>query len=308
MIETDALGNARVDRILVPLDGSALAETPLALAEELAGLLDAELALLHVVERGAPTHVHGQPHLHRPHDATRYLDVVAEGLRRRGVRVVAHVHEPAIGDVAAGIAQHADELAVGLILLCTHGSGGLRDLLLGSIAQQTLRLTTRPVLVVRPEGPASGLDCGHWIVALDPVVHGPGALPLTTMLARKCGARLHLLTVVPTRTSLPPERGAPAIFAPSATADVLEMEAQDMRRYMDSLLETLRAEGVEASTEVRRGSATQETLDVMARQAVGLLVIATHGHAGVPGVLSGSFAAAVVPRVSSPVLLVPLRD
>ncbi len=308
MTDTDALGTARVERILVPLDGSALAEAVLVLAAELATLLDAELALLHVVERDAPTRIHGEPHLHRSGDALRYLDAAAESLRGRGARVVTHVHEPAIGDVAAAIAQHATELGAGLILLCTHGSGGLRDLLLGSIAQQTLRLATTPVLVVRPGDPAPVLSCERWIVALDPVVHGPGALPLTTTLARTCGARLHLLTVVPTRASLPPERGAPAIFSPSATADVLEMEADDARRYMETLVETLRAEGIESIAEVRRGSATHETLDVVARQQVGLLVIATHGKAGVPGVLSGSFAAAVVPRVSAPVLLVPLQE
>lgn len=308
MIDTDALEAARVERILVPLDGSALAEAVLAPAGELATLLDAELVLLHVVERGAPTQVHGQPHLHHAGDAGRYLHGVAEALRQRGVRAVTHVHEPAIGDVAESIAQHAAELAVGLILLCTHGSGGLRGLLLGSIAQQTLRLTTRPVLVVRPGGPPDVLAGDRWVVALDPVVHGPGALPLTTLLARKCGAQLHLLTVVPTRTRLPAERAVHAIFSPSATADVLEMEAEDARRYMEALSETLRGEGLEASTELRRGSATRETLDVLSSRGAALLVIATHGRAGVTGVLSGSFAAAVVPRVSIPVLLVPLAE
>ncbi len=306
MTDVEAIDTQRVERILVPLDGSSLAEAALGIAGELASLLDAELVLLHVIERRAPTEVHGQPHLHRREDATRYLEALVARFAENGVHASFHVHEPAIGDVAASIAQHAHELDVSLILLCTHGSGGLRDLLLGSIAQQTLRRATRPVLVVRPGRVGTTLAGGRWVIALDPVVHGPSALPLTGMLARRCHAGLHLLTVVPTLTRLPAERAAPAIFSPSATADVLEMEADDARRYMDSLAEELRAEGLTATAELRRGSAVQETMDVLGREDARLLIIATHGRAGVSGMLSGSFAAAIVPRVSTPVLLVPL--
>lgn len=305
---TDAQTNdvERVKRILVPLDGSRLAEAALGPAGELATILDAELVLLHVIERRPPAEVHGEPHLHRREDAVRYLERLVARFEEQGVRVSFHVHEPAIGDVAASIAQHARELDVSLILLCTHGSGGLRDLLLGSIAQQTLRRATRPVLIVRPVDAGTSLVGGRWVLALDPVAHGPSALPLTGMLARRCHARLHLLTVVPTLARLPAERAAPAIFSPSATADVLEMEADDARRYMDSLAAELRADGVPTSAELRRGAAAQETVDVVSREDAALLIIATHGRAGVSGMLSGSFAAAVVPRVSTPVLLVPL--
>ncbi len=319
MIDSEEIRREKLDRILLPLDGSALAEAALAPAAELARLLSAELVLLHVIERGAPARVHGQPHLRDAAAAAAYLDDVARRLAGHDIALSKHVHEPAVGDVAASIAEHAHEIGAGLVVLCTHGSGGLRDLLLGSIAQQVLRQATRPVLVVRPpspapartptrSAPAHGLGDASWVVALDPVVHGPRALPLAGMLAERCHARLHLVTVVPTLTRLPAERAARAIFSPAATADVLELEAEDARRYMDDLARDLRAAGLQVSVDLRRGDAARETLSIVRRERPSLLVIATHGRAGVGGVLSGSFAAAVVPRVQGNVLLVPIRE
>lgn len=305
----------RLERILVPLDGSGLAEAALAPATEIARDVGASVVLLHVLEREAPATVHGERHLRTRAEAERYLADVAERLTPEGVEVEAHVHTPAIGDVAASLAQHAHEIDADLIALCTHGSGGLRDLLIGSIPQQTLKLATRPVLVVRPAatgGPrvSIGESClggGVWVVALDPMVHGTTALPLAGVLARACDARLHLVAVVPTLARLPAERAAGAIFTPSATASVLELEAEDTRGYVEQVAESLRDEGLEVTSELRRGDAAEQITAAVSADRARLLVIATHGHAGVSGRLSGSFAAAVVPRLATPLLLVPIE-
>lgn len=302
--------------ILVALDGSALAEASLPPALEIARLLGARLVLLHVLEREAPATVHGEPHLRDVIEAQRYLDGVADRLRRHEVEVEVHVHEPAVGDVATSLAQHAHEIDAGLIVLCTHGSGGLRDLLIGSIPQQTLRRATRPVLVVRPSesgGPAMSLGdtClgqGVWVVALEPAKHGTAALPLAGLLARACSARLHLVVVVPTLSRMPAERAVGAIFTPAATAGVLELEAADARSYAHAVAESLRSQGVEVTAELRRGDAARQVTSVVEQDDAKLLVVATHGRSGVSGRLSGSFAAAVVPRLRTPVLLVPVGE
>jgi nucleotide-binding universal stress UspA family protein len=57
--------------ILVPLDGSQLAEAALPIAESLAGVLGAKVTLIHIIEKGAPGQVHGQPHLRDSAEAAR---------------------------------------------------------------------------------------------------------------------------------------------------------------------------------------------------------------------------------------------
>src|SRR5262249_2083440 len=141
-------------RILVPLDGSRLAEAALPAAERLGAAFGAELRLLHVVERAARPTVHGERHLTDRAGAEEYLGSVVAGLRAGGVDATRPVHDPPQADVAASIAEHGAEEQADLIVLCTHGHGGMRGFLWGSIAQQALRRGSTPVLLVR--APPSG--------------------------------------------------------------------------------------------------------------------------------------------------------
>src|SRR5215212_9300102 len=99
----------RFTRILVPLDGSPLAEAVLPAARSLAGTLGAKLLLLHVLEREPPADVHGEPHLCDEPEALAYLERQAGELRRQGVAVESHVHERPVDDVAAAVDRHAHE-------------------------------------------------------------------------------------------------------------------------------------------------------------------------------------------------------
>src|SRR6185437_4258707 len=78
-----------IRRILVPLDGSRLAEAVLPAAASLAKALRACVLLLHVLERDPPRSVHGEPHLTSASEANEYLDGVASRLRRQGIEVEA---------------------------------------------------------------------------------------------------------------------------------------------------------------------------------------------------------------------------
>ncbi len=297
--------------VLVPLDGSKLAESVLPAAADLAARWPATLLLLHAVERKAPARVHGQPHLTEPGEAERYLTSVAAGLRRDGVQVQIHVHEPAVDDVVAGLVEHVEEVDADLVLLCTHGRGGLRDLMVGSIAQQTLARASRPVLLVRPPLPeqVAPLDRLPWAVAVDPAGHHLRDLPLVGGLARALGVRLHLLSVVPTLATLTAERRAAAVVSPAATTTLLDMEAEDTLALLQELAGHLRGErGLDVDLEVVRGEPVERVSALMAREpGCGLLAVATHGRAGLAGRLERSFAVRIVSRIRQPVLLLPLE-
>ncbi len=112
--------------LLIPLDGSSLAESVLPLGFSLAVHLHARVTLLHVMERSARTTVHGDRHLTHAPEAEQYLAEVAARARAAGVEVGSHVHPNLEGDVAKSIVDHAADFAADLVILAPHGAGGAR--------------------------------------------------------------------------------------------------------------------------------------------------------------------------------------
>jgi nucleotide-binding universal stress UspA family protein len=144
-------------RILIPLDGSALAEQILGPAIKLASLARVEYTLVRVVEpMTIPSEEFSGALLDQlEHQAQLYLDRIAEKLRDRSLSVKTRVlvNKP----VAAAILEEARVHKAGLIALETHGRGGLGRLVLGSVADKVLRGAEVPVLLHRPskENPTS---------------------------------------------------------------------------------------------------------------------------------------------------------
>jgi nucleotide-binding universal stress UspA family protein len=139
--------------VLVPLDGSPLAESVLAPALNFARLWEGRFTLLRVIEASPPTTA-GWPNRPLPPEqqqevaARAYLEKLAGRLREQGTtvqtRVVIASHAaPAILEEAQ--TQHCDFIA-----LATHGWGGLRKMLLGSVTDKVIRGSTLPVLAYRP--------------------------------------------------------------------------------------------------------------------------------------------------------------
>ncbi len=296
-------------RLLVPLDGSMLAEAALPLAEGLARAFAAPLLLLHIVERDARPTVHGEPHLVDAAAAREYLGGIAMDLAARGVSVVHEAHERPEGDVARSIAAHAQEQGCDLIVLCGHGRGGLRDTLWGHIAEQVLAFGPVPVVVVRAGdrrtsvAPA-GFAPGTILVPLDGTVEGEAALVPAAAIARRTEARLHLALVVPTVETMPRERRAAAMLLPGATRALLEIEGERAAAYLDGLAARWSGEGVAVETEVRRGDAVTELLEETGEHAIGLIALATHGTTGLPALWRGSTGARLLRRAGVPLLLV----
>lgn len=143
----------KLDMILVPLDGSPLAEAALPKAVELAEASGAHLLLLRAAQAytlpgGDPT----EAQLKVVDEAEEYLAQVKARLTASGVKEVetsVWYGPPACAIVEAARIHHAD-----LIVMTTHGRSGLGRLILGSVAESVLRGTTTPILLLRaPEAP-----------------------------------------------------------------------------------------------------------------------------------------------------------
>jgi nucleotide-binding universal stress UspA family protein len=137
-----------VETVLVPLDGSPLAEQVLGQAADLARLLDAPLTLLRVEEPAPPSPAGGK--LGCGNGRT-YLERLAGPLREQGLavrtRIVASRHP------AEAILEEARACSSALIALATHGRGGASRALLGSVADALVRGAPCPVLVHCPRRP-----------------------------------------------------------------------------------------------------------------------------------------------------------
>lgn len=300
---------AVLKHLLIPLDGSRLAESVLPLGFSLASRLHAEVTLLHVMERAAPATVHGDRHLRLAPEAEQYLGEVAARARAAGVNVESHVHPNEEGDVAKSIVGHAADFAADLVILATHGAGGARRVLFGSVAQQVLSRGVRAVLLIRPpEGQAGpdGVrpDLGRLLVPLDGQPPAEAALPIAGALAQAYGAELLLLRVVPTLATIPGERASTARLVPTATAASLEIEEDEARAYLQGVASLLVAGGLRVTATVGRGEPAQILLDGAAQAGAEMIVMATHGRTGLDAVFSGSVASRLVAKFTRPILLV----
>jgi nucleotide-binding universal stress UspA family protein len=293
--------------LLVPLDGSRLAETALPAAFFLASKLAARLTLLHIVEKRAPGEIHGERHLTAPEEARGYLKEAASGLPPGGLRAEVHIAEESASGVARSIVDFAEEAGSDLIVMCTHGRSGLRHLLLGSNAQQIIASGRIPVLQVRPTGVREPeFSCGRLLVPLDSRIEHEGGLETAKELARACGSAIQLLVVVPTLRTLRGERAAAARLSPGATTAVLDMSLRLAEEYLGRQLEDLQRAGFTVAGEIQRGDPAQAIEQVAKRLGINLIIVSTHRKTGTDAFWSGSVAPKVSNRSHVPVLLIPL--
>ena len=138
------------ERVLVPLDGSDLAELALPFAEELAARLDSEVILLCVSESA-------EAEDYAKHEI--YLEQVTAVVARAAAKLLTNPEQTpsirsavAVGLPAQVIVDYAEQIAASLIIMATHGRTGVTRWALGSVAEKVMRAGTKPVLLVRVPG------------------------------------------------------------------------------------------------------------------------------------------------------------
>ena len=295
--------------ILVPLDGSELAESVLTAAAWLAGAFGATITLIHIIEKDASPLVHGERHLTRPKEAEEYLNDIARRVFPSGLFVTAHVHTAALPDVARGIVAHQSELSVDLIVMCTHGRSGLRGLLFGSIAQQVVASGNTPVLLIRPETaiPQKTFNCRSLLAPTDADPAHAQGLTTAAGLARAADARLLLLAVVPTFANLTGKRATTGRFMPATTQAVLELDETNLQSYIQGQISVLKKQGISVSAQVSRGDPASVIIQTAAETEADIIVLGTHGKAGSQAFWAGSVVAKVLGKTLKPLLLVPFQ-
>ena len=294
--------------ILVPLDGSHLAEAALKPTAELSQKLGAAVTLIHVIEKHAAAEVHGDRHLTNQDEACEYLGRLAEQAFSPETVVESHVHTEEVRNVARSITEHAKELAPDLIVMCTHGQGGLKEMMAGSIAQQVIGMGKTPVLLLQPdEAGGAYFTFDRFLVALDTSPAHENSLEVAGGLAQALGAALHLVNVVQTPETLSGNRVASSRLLPVTSLAMLDLAEEYARDYLKEKAADWRAKGLQVSSRVRRGDVTKELSSEVARADCHLIVMGTHGRSGFDAFWSGSAAPKIMGQMRIPLLLVPVE-
>lgn len=309
--KADSMAQASIPfrSILVPLDGSPLAEQALPLAARIAGAARGKLrlALVHQL-LPAPLDPAGAKLFVSFELASRkwergYLRAQQARLRGEGIGMSSSV--TLTGKVGPALAQYVRELDLDLVVMATHGRGGLRRAWLGSVADYLVRHLEVPVVLVRPSEPgvaAPPPTAGKQIlVPLDGSPLAEEVLQPAGALARAWSAELNLVQVVyPVLTVMDQALPLPSTYDSELT-ESCRGAAQD---YLDDIVGRLQGEGLRASGVAVVGwNAVDSLLEIARPERVSLIAIATHGRGGLQRLALGSVADKLIRAAEVPVLV-----
>jgi len=311
-------------KMLVPLDGSELAEVVFAYAKELAGRLDIDLVFLHVYE---PEESEFAPMRrayieHVCEIVGRELGEVQEktGGRQGSTKVEARC-ELAVGHPAENIIRYADESEVDLILMATRGRSGLSRWAMGSVADKVIRASEIPVWLVRAGIPEE-IVYDKWptrtiLVPLDGSKMAESVLPHVEALAKQRGTEpveVVLLRVCEGTIFTPEGQARLMYYYHRVSVDQDEHMKQKMAQrtqeaedYLAGVEKQLGDAGLKVRSEVLVGNPADEIIAYANRNPFNLIVMATHALSGLSRWAIGSVADRVVRGVSRPVFLVRPR-
>ncbi|MBI4491753.1 MAG: universal stress protein [Chloroflexi bacterium] len=275
--------------ILVPLDGSPLAERAIPFARGLALAARGRLVLLRV------TSIMTESKL----EARAYLDAIADRARTNEIAVEAEISVAAEEEVAQAIGRAVREQQAGLIAMSTHGRSGLGRWIYGSVADQVLRSANVPVLLVPAACQAGwpGDRVRRILLPLDGSDLATEALGPAGELADLFGAELLLLQSV----ELPSYTYVGPFPYPPFDLDAVLAAAQE---YLETVAADLRAHGRTVAVRTAAGNPAFIVADTAREQGAEVIAMATHGRTGLARLVMGSVATGTVQRASVPLLLV----
>lgn len=280
-------------KILVPLDGSPMAEMALQPAAVLAAAAQGELILLRSTkpvytvmpefageyEWSWPAESFDEAH----HAAERYLEDVGQHITRPGLSLDTRVMD---GDEAGAIIGLSEAEDVDLVVMTSHGRSGARRRLLGSVTERVLHHASCPVLVVRAPMPVDQI-----VITLDGSKLAEKALGPGLFLAQAFGAEATLLRVNPIALAGDFDYGAQV--AGQAEEIVHAAAREQAEAYLAYAARRLVHAGLDVEQKVLEGPVVDSILDYIETAGVDLLVMTTHGRSGLKRWVYGSVTSKV---------------
>ena len=290
--------------ILVPLDGSPLAEAALPYARALVARTGARLTLVRAAHYASLLGDVAVDQYRAVEQAEDYLAQLAERLEFEGLRAEARV--PFGGSAAEWIVEESEIRKADLIVMATHDRIGPDRWLHGSVAEAVVHHSTIPVMLVQSTeadlfARRFQADRPVLIVPLDGSELAESAFLVAQKLAKATAARVVLLGVVPEPGQLVAGEGGAIVTYTGAQHAELEANAW---AYLEGSVGRVATSGIVVDTAVRFGDAATEIAAAARECGAAAVVMATHGRTGVLRSILGSVAGGVLHHSSGAVVLV----
>jgi nucleotide-binding universal stress UspA family protein len=295
--------------ILVPLDGSELAEIAIPYAEELAGKFGSKVILLNVRK---PSEDPNNPELEAY--LKEMIAIVEQDIKKSpdlplGEKV--KVESVTIGlsglltHPAEEILNYTEKKNISLIIIATHGRTGIKRWALGSVAEKVVRASTKPILLVRANIDGhKKISLSNILVPLDGSKQSETLLPYIKNLASELKSKIILLHVITQPYQI--YTGTEGVVEVCYTREELKMKRVDAKNYLERLGRLCIGKGIIFSTQVRVGEAAEEIIKLAEKHNIDLVAMSTHGRSGFSRWEHGSIADKVLHAGNTPLLLVRL--
>jgi len=286
-------------KILVPLDGSEVAESVLPYAEEIATKCGSEIVLVSVSDVA----LGDMRNLYLP-----YLERTAERVKQQlkdwgASKETAVQMKPLIGKPADEILQYADENRIDLIVMSSRGAGK-GAWAVGNIAWKVLQAAGEPVLLIRTPANREAIEqkklLKKILVPLDGSEIGGSVIPYVETLAQALGAEIILFHIL--------EAPTVGVLAPGIEiayrAATMETERNVHQKYLNEVEKRMEEKGLSTSIVMNMGPAPDEIMKYAENNAVDLIAMSTHGRSGIRRWVFGSVTHRVLQAGNTAVLTV----
>ena len=274
------------EKVIVPLDGSPLAEVALPYAEEIAGKMGSNVILFTVLpSEDAEEQQSHETYITKMVNVTkRHMAKYREKSKSAEIRVGTATR---IGNPAEGILDYAHAAHPCLIVMATHGRSGIGRWAVGSVADKVVRSTMRqPLLLIRAKGSHSDIRAKRILkkvlVPLDGSKESEAVLPYISDVASQLQMEIVLLRVLPKMNNT---------YATTET-------------YLQELCNQLTENGISAGYVIRIGAAADQIIDLADEIASDMVAMTTHGQTAVNIWTLGSVAQKVLLGGNTPLLLI----
>ena len=282
--------------ILVPLDGSEIAEKALPYVKSVAKLKNSNVILFAVsltvfVDR-------------RDRLFTSYLEATAKELNEDGIKATTAT---SYGDVAREIVKYANSNKIDLIVMATHGYSRAKQWMFGSITQKVLYGTKIPVLLIKSKSPDVSVEFNRILLPLDGSPFSESTLPYAVGLAKNTKKEVLLLHIC--EPPIVPSYGSRPINPTwKKHRDDMWAEMEGLATsYLKKTMVALKKKGIKAKSRVIKAQGAEVTKTIMQiskEEHIDLIIIATRGRSGASSWVYGSIANRIVDEFSQPILLI----
>jgi nucleotide-binding universal stress UspA family protein len=296
----------QLQKILFPTDFSKCAEQALAHAVFLAEKYKAEINVLHVV-----TLFNDQPgiirnEINETEETIRKLEEIAENQLNKVVNTKSSDEIKIITamerevSAAPAILEYASDNNIDLIVMGTHGRRGLGHVLLGSAAEEVVRLAPCPVFTIRElKEPKPVKQVNNILVPIDFSNHSQKALAYASEIAQSYNAQLQVIHII--EETMHP---AFSVTGKSSIFDLVPGIKDDSRKRAEKMIKKFVSDKVKTKIFVQGGRAANDIIKFAKENSTDLIVIATHGLTGLEHMLLGSVTEKVVRMAHCPVFTV----